>query len=68
MNLKLTLTQNPNIDCTLQTLILLLVMFGATFLFDRIRFFSIEFWLRKAESIIMNVIPKTGIFHFIPVK
>jgi uncharacterized membrane protein len=68
LNLRLTLTENPNIDCTLQTSILLFVMYGATFILDRFKFFSIEFWLRKAESFIMNAIPQISIFNPLPPK
>jgi hypothetical protein len=68
MNFRLSPTGDPPIDCILQTLILLLVMYGVTFIFDRFKFFSVEFWLRKAESFIMNVIPQIGIFNTLPAK
>lgn len=43
-------------DWAIQTCLLLSVMYAATFLFDRYPFFSMEFWLRKTESIIMKAV------------
>jgi len=68
INLKLALTGNASIDCILHTTVLLIGMFFATYVFDRLMFLSVEFWLRKAESIIMGFVPAKGIFRPLPSK
>ncbi|MCB2167790.1 MAG: DUF1624 domain-containing protein [Deltaproteobacteria bacterium] len=62
INLKLALTGNASIDCILHTTVLLIGMYISTYLFDRLKFLSIEFWLRKSESIVMDFVPERGIF------
>jgi hypothetical protein len=68
INLKLALTGIASIDCILHTTVLLIGMYMATYVFDRFKFLSVEFWLRKAESIIMGVVPAKGIFRPLPSK
>jgi len=68
MNFRLMLTGDNVLNCVLQITILLILMYLATFLFDRIKLFSIEFWLRKAESTIMNFAPHMAVFSPLPVK
>ena len=68
MNFRLTLTGMNVLDCVLHTSVLLLCMFLATFLFDKLKFLSIEFWLRKAESVIINAAPQMGLFSPIASK
>lgn len=47
------------LDWAIQTSLLLSVMCAATFFFDRYPFFSMEFWLRKTESIITKAVANT---------
>lgn len=68
INLKLALTGNASIDCVLHTTVLLIGMYIATYVFDRFKFLSVEFWLRKAESIVMGFVPAKGIFRPLPSK
>jgi hypothetical protein len=68
MNFRLALTGMNVLDCVLHTSVLLLCMFLATFLFDKLKFLSIEFWLRKAESVIINAAPQMGLFSPIASK
>ena len=68
INLKLALTGISSIDCILHTTLLLLGMYLSTYLFDRLKFFSVEFWLRKAEGIIMDFTPAIGVFRPLPSK
>ena len=68
LGLKLTLAPRPIFNYALQTLILVTCMFVSTFLFDRFRFLSVEFWLKKTESFVMNILPERGIFKQLPAK
>jgi hypothetical protein len=68
INLKLALTGIASVDCILHTTALLIGMYWVTYLFDRIKFLSVEFWLRKAESIVMDFVPAKGIFRPLPSK
>jgi hypothetical protein len=68
INLKLALTGISSLDCFLHTTALLIGMYLATFVFDRWKFFCVEFWLRKAESIVMDFVPARGIFKPLPSK
>lgn len=68
INLKLALTGNAGVDCILHTAVLLIGMYMATYAFDRWKFLSVEFWLRKAESIVMDFVPARGIFRPLPTK
>jgi hypothetical protein len=65
---KLAPTGISNIDCIMQTTSLLIGMYLLTYVFDRIKFLSVESWIRKAESIIMNYVPPDGIFGPLPIK
>ena len=47
------------LDWGIQTSLLLAIMYAVTFLFDRYPFFSMEFWLRKTESIITKAVSNT---------
>lgn len=67
-NFKLVLTDIPSIDCILQTALLLIGMYFTTYLFDRLKFLSVEFWLRRTESFVMDIVPARGIFKQLPVK
>lgn len=68
INLKLALTGISSIDCILHTTALLIGMYFSTFLFDRLKYLSVEFWLRKTEATIMNWVPSKGIFNPTPTK
>ena len=67
-NFKLVLTGVSIMDCILQTMLLLIGMYFTTYLFDRIKFLSVEFWLRRTESFIMDIVPARGIFKQLPTK
>ena len=66
--LKLDLSSMPGLNYALQTVLLIVGMLLATFLFDRFRILCVEFWLKKTESIVMKIIPERGIFKTLPVK
>lgn len=68
INLKLALTGNAVVDCILHTTVLLIGMYLVTYVFDRLRFLSVEFWLRKAEKVVMDFVPARGIFRPLPTK
>jgi len=68
INLKLAPTGNAVVDCILHTTVLLIGMYLATYVFDRFKFLSIEFWLRKAEKVVMDLVPARGIFRPLPTK
>jgi len=67
-NFKLILTDIPSMDCILQTALLLIGMYFTTYLFDRFKFLSVEFWLRRTESFVMDIVPARGIFKQLPAK
>ena len=62
IGLKISISPIPTFNYIYQTLLLVIIMFISTIIFGHIRFMCIEFWLKKTESIIMNVVPKRGIF------
>jgi hypothetical protein len=66
MNFRLVLTSHSTMDCFLQTSLLLCGMYAATFIFERLKGLSIEYWLRKAESLILKTAPHAGIFSPLP--
>lgn len=66
--LKVALTSTPSLNFVLQTVLLITVMLLATMLFDRFKIFCVEFWLKKTESFIMNIVPERGIFKQLPAK
>jgi hypothetical protein len=68
MNFRLALTGHNVFDCVLHTTVLLIVMYLATFLFDKMKWLSIEFWLRKAESFITRSAPQMAVFSPFPTK
>ena len=53
----------PIADWLIHTLILVTIMYAATFLLKRWPFLSVEYWLRKAEKIILNKVPNKGVFQ-----
>lgn len=68
LHFKLTLTGSPAFDCFAQTVLLVAAMYGMTFLFPHFRFLSMEFWLGKAEGLVMDCVPKSGVFSPRPAK
>ena len=67
-NLRLALTGYNVLDCIIHTTVLLIAMYFTTFLFDRLKILSIEFWLRKIESAIVNSAPHMAVFSPLPTK
>lgn len=68
LGLKLSISPIPIFNYIWQTSLLVIIMFISTILFDRIRFLCVEFWLRKTESFVMNIVPNRGIFKPLPDK
>ena len=65
-NFKLVLTDIPSLNCILQTALLLIGMYFTTYVFNRCKFLSVEFWLRRTEYFIMDIVPARGIFKQLP--
>jgi hypothetical protein len=66
--LKFALASIGGIDCIIQILVLLSIMSLSTVLFDRFKFFCVEFWLRKTESIVLDRVPAIGILSRLTAK
>ena len=66
--LEVALTSMPGLNCIMQTTLLLIGMLLSTLIFDRFRFFCVEFWLKKTESFVINILPERGIFKQLPAK
>ena len=65
---RLSLSTLTSLNCIFQTVLLIIGMWLATFVFDRFRFLCVEFWLKKTEAIIIGILPARGIFKQLPAK